>query len=397
MTGREPQMPHSDGDPWVPALERALRGQGVTLVYQPVVDLKHGAVVGYEALSRFEEAEGIGVVAPSAWFEAARRLGVGAELEARVVVDALDARDRLPPNTFLTVNLSPWVVDTPPVRRVLEGPRGLHRLVLEIRDDPAIEGGAGLGETFASLRGRGAYLAVDDAGSGYDSLSHIQRLRPDFVKLDRELVAGIDHDEAKLALVEMLVRFAERVDAWLLAEGVETEGELVALSRLGVPLAQGYFLGRPAAHWGIVPSEVRQLLLRSAASTGQRETVEPFVEPWPFLEEGRELEGLQLVREALDAGSQVLATLPVLDHHHRPVSIYSIAEALPARPIARVKVTTLVTDAARRAMTRPLPRRFDPLVCVDDSGEYLGVVRVERLIEALTSALEGGEPGRAAA
>jgi len=392
----------ASGDPWVPALERVLRGQGFSLAFQPIVDLKHAAAVGYEALSRFEPPAGIGEVAPPEWFEAARRLGVGAELEARVVATALDARDRLPPNTFLTINLSPWVVDTPPVRRVLEGPRGLHRVVLEITENAIVEDYAVLEEAFASLRGRGAYLAVDDAGAGYASLAHILRLRPDFVKLDRELVVGVDHDEAKLALVEMFGHFAGRVDAWLLAEGVETVAELASLTRLSVPLAQGYFLGRPAAHWATLPSEVRQLLLRSAAVAQERHTVEPFVEPWPFLEEGREVEGLALVREALEPGSQMLSALPVLDRYRRPVAIYSVgsmadatsAVARPsARAIAQVKATTRISDAARRAMTRPYQRRFDPMACVDDAGTYLGVVRVERLIEALTNALDG-DPGR---
>ena len=390
-----PDEPGASGDPWVAALDRVLRGQGFALAFQPIVDLKHGSVVGYESLSRFAPAEGIGELPPPTWFEAARRLDVSAELEARVVAAALDARDRLPPNTFLTINLSPWVVDTPAVRRVLEGPRGLHRVVLEITENAAVDDYELLAEAFASLRGRGAYLAVDDAGAGYASLSHILRLRPDFVKLDRELVTGVDHDEAKLALVEMFGHFAGRVDAWLLAEGVENVHELAAVTRLGVPLAQGYVLGRPASGWAVLPSEVRQQLIRAAAVAEERHTVEPFVEPWPFLEEGRELEGLQLVREALEPGSQMLSVLPVLDRYRRPVSIYSVSAAAPARTIAQVKATTRVTDAARRAMTRPYQRRFDPMACVDDAGTYLGVVRVERLIEALTSALDGHEPGRA--
>ena len=244
-------------------------------------------------------------------------------------------------------------------------------------------------EACASLRGRGAYLAVDDAGAGYASLSHILNLRPDFVKLDRELIVGVDHDEAKMALVEMFGHFAGRVDAWLLAEGVQTVAELASLTRLNVPLAQGYFLGRPGPNWAVLPSEVRQLLLRSAAVAEERHTVEPFVEPWPFLEEGREVEGLALVREALEPGSQMLSSLPVLDRYRRPVAIYSVAEEMPARTIAQVKATTRITDAARRAMTRPFQRRFDPMACVDDAGTYLGVVRVERLIEALTNALDG--------
>ena len=164
----------ASGDPWVPALERVLRGQGF-------VDLKHGSAVGYEALSRFEAPEGIGNVAPPAWFEAAQRLGIGAEFEARVVTAALDARDRLPPNTFLTVNLSPWVVDTPPVRRVLEGPRGLHRVVIEITENAAVAEYSALDEAFVSLRGRGAY-PDHGRGSEGDDAAIPAPVRPDGVR-----------------------------------------------------------------------------------------------------------------------------------------------------------------------------------------------------------------------
>ena len=385
---------------WTPRVERLLRGQGLALAFQPIVDLQHGAVVGYEALSRFEPSEQVGAPPPSAWFDAARRLGLGDELEARVLAAALDARDRLPPNTFLTVNLSPWAIDSPPVLRVLEGPRGLHRLVIEITENAAVDDYAALEAVVASVRARGAYVAVDDAGAGYASLAHILQLRPDFVKLDRALTSALQEDEAKLALVEMFGQFAGRVDAWLLAEGVETVAELAALSRLGVPLAQGYALGRPEAHWSVLAPETRQLLLRAAAAAEERHTVELFVEPWPYLEAGREEDGAGLVRLALEPGGALLTVLPVLDEFRRPVGLYPVAEPGVTRPVAVVKRTSAVTETARRAMTRPFPRRFDPVACTDDAGAYIGVIRVERLIEALTHAVEhphrGARPNSAA-
>ena len=89
-------------------------------------------------------------------------------------------------------------------------------------------------------------IAVDDAGSGYSSLAHILKLAPDFIKLDRELVSGIDLDPVRRALAASLVTFAADTGAEIVAEGVETEDELEVLRRLGVRYAQGYHLGRPA-------------------------------------------------------------------------------------------------------------------------------------------------------
>ena len=86
-------------------------------------------------------------------------------------------------------------------------------------------------------------IAVDDTGAGYAGLHHLISVRPEIIKLDRTLVAGIDTDRPRRALVEMFGSFANRFDAWVLAEGVETAAELATLRRIGVPLAQGFLLG----------------------------------------------------------------------------------------------------------------------------------------------------------
>jgi hypothetical protein len=308
----------------------------------------------------------------------------------------LDARDRLPPNTFLTVNVSPFAIGSDPVSRVLLSPRGLHRVVVEITEEAAVEDYDELAEAVVGLRARGAYLAVDDAGAGYASLSHILALRPDFVKLDRALVTGLAGDEAKLALVEMFGQFAGRIDAWVLAEGVETVNDLTALSRLGVPLAQGFLLGRPGPDWAPLPVELRELLSRATDAAHARQTVQRFVEPWPFVEQGREVEGIRLAQEALQVDLPSYVALPVLDEFMRPVGLFPVTHPGPIRPVMVVRPGTPLADAARRAITRPIARRFDPLVVIDEGGDYVGVVRLERVIEALTGDAEAA-PGVTAA
>jgi EAL domain-containing protein (putative c-di-GMP-specific phosphodiesterase class I) len=89
-------------------------------------------------------------------------------------------------------------------------------------------------------------LAIDDACSGYASLRHVLYLRPDTIKLDITLTRGIERDPARRSLVEAIVGFAPSVGAEVLAEGIETAEQLRALTRSGVTLGQGYYLGRPA-------------------------------------------------------------------------------------------------------------------------------------------------------
>ena len=90
-------------------------------------------------------------------------------------------------------------------------------------------------------------FAVDDAGAGYASFALIAALRPSVIKIDRDIVHGIAHDDAKQALVEAFVSFGRRIGATLLAEGIEKRVDLATLRDLGVDLGQGYLLGRPNA------------------------------------------------------------------------------------------------------------------------------------------------------
>jgi EAL domain-containing protein len=117
------------------------------------------------------------------------------------------------------------------------------------------------------------------------------QFRPQLIKLDRELVAGVDGDEVKLALVEMLGEFGGRIDAWLVAEGIETWGELQAFLRLRVPLGQGWLLGRPGPPWVQLEPEVRDRLRRQAAQALLTEHVAGLAEPILVVEDGTAPDG----------------------------------------------------------------------------------------------------------
>src|SRR5690606_2874736 len=154
-------------------------------------------------------------------------------------------------------------------------------------------------------------------------------------------------------------------------------------------------LGRPAPDWTPLPVEIRELLVRASNVAAARLSVSRFVEPWPYLEHGREAEGAALlsaaVQDASAPATPAMTAVPVLDEFRRPVGLYALDAPGPLRPVTVVKRSTPVADAARRAITRPLSRRFDPLVCIDDIGDYAGVVRLERLVEALTGTLDAGD------
>jgi EAL domain-containing protein (putative c-di-GMP-specific phosphodiesterase class I) len=103
-----------------------------------------------------------------------------------------------------------------------------------------------LNDAIDRVRALGVRLAIDDAGAGFASLRHILRLAPDFVKLDRTLIDDIERDRSHQALAAGLISFANKIDATIVAEGIERDAQLRALRELGVSRGQGFLLARPA-------------------------------------------------------------------------------------------------------------------------------------------------------
>ena len=205
--------------------------------FQPIVELAGGTTVGYEALTRFRDG-----VPPDTKFAEAAEVGLGAELELATLGAALRAADQLPAGLWLNVNVSPALVLAGESLCALLCPQD-RPIVCEVTEHTEIEDYAAFRAAVANLDG--IRIAVDDAGAGFSSLRHILELRPAFVKLDRSLVAGIDGDPLRQALVVGMRHFALSASCRLIAEGIETEAEMATLRKLQVPLGQGYLLGGP--------------------------------------------------------------------------------------------------------------------------------------------------------
>ncbi|HXR26659.1 MAG TPA: EAL domain-containing protein [Candidatus Baltobacteraceae bacterium] len=209
-------------------------------VFQPVVDLASGVRVGYEALTRFSDG-----TAPELVFADARVAGLETDLELATLGAAIAASVDLPVGAWVSLNVSPsLVVGDRRLAGVLR--RAERPIVLEVTEHAAVEDYAALRTAIGRLRPE-VRVAVDDAGAGVANFNHIVELRPAFVKLDLQFVRGIEADRTRQALVLGLLHFASASASQTIAEGVETEEELATLRELGVPLAQGYLLGRPAS------------------------------------------------------------------------------------------------------------------------------------------------------
>lgn len=366
---------------WSAALQRILADpRRVRVHYQPIVDLQRGVVRGYEALARFPEAPGVPTIA---WFEAAARLGCAGALEAQVMTAALVARPLLVRNRFIAVNLSPTALMSDEVAAALASCPRLDSIVLELTDQAVAHDTLRLRTAVDGLRARGAGLAVDDGGAGYGSLDRIMALRPQFLKLDGSVTQGIADDPSRIAMVRTLSDLAARLEAWVVAEGIESDEQLAALARLGVPLGQGYALARPAPAMAEIDRDLvrrmRQRGLGGIRGTG----VEPLLERIPAVPTDPDA-----VRVAF-AAQPHLEHVVTIDAAGRPVGILDRITfdggCAPREPL-RILAATPLADVARRAMARPLASRWDPAVCVDDAGAYQGVVPLDRVMGALAGA-----------
>ena len=207
-------------------------------VFQPIIDLRNSRVVGLEALARFPDRS------PDIWFEDAAAAGLNEELELATLAMALKTAGQLPDGLYLSVNLSPATMTSPPFLEVLDG-FPLDRLVVEVTEHAPVDDYEALDAAVAPLRAGGCRLAVDDVGAGFSSLRHILRLAPDVIKLDISLTRHIDADPPRRALATALISFASAINASIVAEGIETQDEVDALRGLGVSYGQGYHLSRP--------------------------------------------------------------------------------------------------------------------------------------------------------
>lgn len=348
----------------------------LSLVAQPICDLRRGTVVGYELLSRFGQG-----LRPDHVFAAAIRHGLGEELEALVLRRAIAVAGTKPGNCFVTVNVDPLHVFAPRVREVLDEPPTLGGLVFELTEHRPTDDIKPIRRALDALRKRGAMFALDDTGSGHSGLKQLLELQPQFVKIDRDLVTDIHFNEAKRALVQMVGHLAARLDAWVLCEGIETEAECTALCQLGVPLGQGYWLGRPAPPWSAGDPVAADLLRRRRKKEhAEGGSLEGLVEPCPTV-------GLT------DPWSDLVKMSVRIDECGRPVGFRLQTDdgaiEREESQLLKMKRGASLAEIALRAATRPERTRWDPLVCIDDLGHFQGVIPVQRLVcDLATESLE---------
>jgi EAL domain-containing protein (putative c-di-GMP-specific phosphodiesterase class I) len=228
--------------------ELVLEGR-IRSVYEPIVEVESRTVFGYEALAR--GPEGSELHSPAALFATASEGDLLFQLDCLCRRAGLEGARDLPEGVKLFLNVRPTTIHDPnfraeALRQTLER-CGLHptQVVFEISEQESIGNFAVFREVRDYYRKLGFEIALDDTGAGYASLEAVMELSPEYIKVDRTFVQGIDQDPARQELVRALRGVADRIHARIIGEGLDTLEELETLRRLGIPFGQGWLFGKP--------------------------------------------------------------------------------------------------------------------------------------------------------
>lgn len=373
------------------------------IAFQPILQVTSREIFGFEALSRIVGTTSFTNIADL--FPFAEKIGQLYPVETICRRMAIATAPKvLKAKELLFLNINPQVLADPDfasgqtqklLREVGLSP---SNVVLEITEQSAIADFGTFRHALAHYRNQGYLIALDDVGAGYSSLQSIAELHPDFLKIDRSLIQGVNSDPVKWALLETFVNFSKRIGCRILAEGVETEEEMNAVVQLGVDYVQGYFVARPGfERAAIYPGAIEILNLQRRVNNPEEHTISPLLEPLPLFNsdtlattvenffrkqpkqwligviEGEHIVGV-LERDKFFAA---LGTL-------YGVSLYSkrTVSLLMDRSPLIVEESTPVEVASRLAMERPDAQLYTGIVVVKQQ-KPVGMVSVASLIKAM--------------
>jgi predicted signal transduction protein with EAL and GGDEF domain len=239
-------------------LRRAIGEQRLRLHYQPLVDLRSGAIVGAEALVRWQDGDTL--VMPGDFIPLAERTGLIGPMSDWVIGEACrQAREWRDAglDLYVSVNLPPALWEPGAMRAALKAIEsfGLEpdRMMIEITESAFMNAPHRNEPALAELRRRGLRLAIDDFGTGHSSLGRLNEMALTTLKIDRSFIADLPGSHGARVLVSTMIKLAEGLGLQPLAEGIETEAQRAFLIEHGCPLGQGYLFSRPVPAAQIEP------------------------------------------------------------------------------------------------------------------------------------------------
>lgn len=216
-------------------------------LFQPIVEMRTRKAIGYEALTR--GPKGSALESPLDLFALANEENMFLELDKLCLTLAASRANFIAPGQILFLNTDPSAVSADYFKHLdflKWSSLKPAQLCIEITERTCIKNFAKLSAELNYFKPLGVKVAIDDAGEGYASLKAIAELKPDFIKIDMSIIRNIDSDEVKRSIAQSISGLAANINSRVIAEGIETEPEYLALLSLGVEYGQGYLFARPS-------------------------------------------------------------------------------------------------------------------------------------------------------
>jgi EAL domain-containing protein (putative c-di-GMP-specific phosphodiesterase class I) len=237
----------------------ALSREEICSYFQPIVDIKSKRIVGFESLVRWNHPVK-GDISPETFIALAEELGLLDDLSCQLFADACRSAANWPEDISLAFNFSPSQLTNrhlpAAIKRVLDK-TGLpaHRLEVEVTERGLVTDLDAVRDVLQMLRNFGVRIGIDDFGTGYSSLYHLYKLRFDKLKIDKHFIKELGSGEENDLFLRAMIGLSHGLDLCVAVEGVETDAQVEALSRLGAHQVQGFLFGKAIPPW-----EVAQLL-----------------------------------------------------------------------------------------------------------------------------------------
>ena len=237
----------------------ALSQEEIRSYFQPIVDIKSKGIVGFESLARWNHSVK-GDISPAAFIPLAEELGLLDDLSGQLFADACRSAANWPEDISLAFNFSPSQLTNrhlPAAIKSVLDKTGLpaHRLEVEVTERGLVTDLGAVRDVLQMLRNFGVRIGIDDFGTGYSSLYHLYQLRFDKLKIDKHFIKELGSGEENDLFLRAMIGLSHGLDLCVAAEGVETDAQVEALSRLGAHQVQGFLFGKAIPPW-----EVAQLL-----------------------------------------------------------------------------------------------------------------------------------------
>lgn len=374
-------------------------------VFQPILSLRDGSVLGYEALSR--GPQGSELESPERLFFVAERCDRLWDLELLCRTKALAALQRIGIDSNIFLNVNPNVIEDKKFQQgftkeyLKEYGINPENIIFEITERSAIENINEFKKIISNYKNQDYKIAIDDAGAGYSGLNLISDIYPHYLKLDMNLIRGIDKDNIKQALVRSLCEFTRITGTELIAEGIETSSELQTLIEIGVHYGQGYFIQRPSSVLSQIPADLIRTVTNlnakknhifgynlseiyignlciNAVTVNESVTIS---QAYEMLKNNEGVPGFCITGEGLVLGVVTRDRLNSMVGGQYGYSLYSRRNisSIMNREFLSVDCKMPVNAAARLAMSRPDATVYD-FITVTLDAKYYGIVTIKDLL-----------------